>query len=166
VVFPLSKRYFRRDPDEVLTEEFLPWVVEVPVWTDEEIRVRHGEDWRIGESKVGRSHPVLDKLCVAGFLERAETERQVLIGEDARRHFRRFDKDDFRRQEYEYTAKISLSSEQLLSVGLSGLDDREWKKSFQESGTTIQMSFRTPYRDADATSDILDTGSLGLEDFY
>jgi len=166
VVFPISERFFRRDPDVVLSEDFLPWIVEVPVWTDEEIRFSHGEDWQIGYSRTGRSAPVLEKLCAMGFLDRVETERTTLVGEAARRHFRRFGKDDFRRQEYTYTARLNLSSDQLLSIGLSGLDDSEWKRQFTQASYSRPLSLRSQSRDFDKEVADLDTGALNLEDLY
>lgn len=165
VVFPVSERYLRRDPDVVLTEDFLPWITEVPVWTDETIQLSRGEDWPAGESRKGRSSPVLDKLVVLGFLERTETERMVLMGPDARRHFRRFDKEDFVRQEYTYTAKLSLNRDQVLSTGLSGLTDLEWKRQFVQPNVSVPLSFR-PFKDHDAAKDSHDDVSAVMEDLY
>jgi hypothetical protein len=153
VVFPLSERYFRRDPDLVLTEDFLPWVVEVPVWTDETIHLRDNEEWSAGDTRVGKSSSVLEKLVKLGYLERRETERITLVGEEARRHFRRYTEDDFRRQEYCYTALCNLSKVQIASVGLSGLGDSQWRRLFYETNVAIPLRQGHRYRDLDETID-------------
>jgi len=166
VVFPLSERYFRRDPDVVLTEDFLPWVVEVPVWTDISITFREDEEWTYGDTRVGKSSPALEKMTKFGYLEREETERITLVGEAARLHFRRFTTSDFQRQEYKYTSRTHLSADQLKSTGLSGLDNVHWKSSFHEEHVKTPLQFRTRYRDPDRATNFLSESSLGLEDLY
>jgi len=166
VVFPLSERYFRRDPDLVLTEDFLPWVVEVPVWTDEVIRFHEFEEWRKDDIRVGRSSPVLEKLVKLGFLERRETERITMVGEDARKHFRRLVRTDFEKQEYQYTALLTLSPIQLQSIGLSGFNESQWKRSFYTGEMYVPMRSKREYRDPDKVVDIFSESSIGLEDLY
>jgi hypothetical protein len=167
VVFPLNERYFRRDPDQALSEEFLPWVAEVPVRTDEEILFRPLEDWPCGVSRTGQSSPLLEKLVKYGYLERAETERIVLVGEDARRHFRRLNIQDIREQEYTYTSILPISAHQLQSIGLSGLNEYEWRRSFQSRGFNIGLSFRSqPLRDWDAAPMTTAADEVDLMDLY
>jgi len=166
VVFPISERYFRRDPDVVLTEDFLPWVVEVPVWTDEDITFQEEEEWYRGETRVGKSSPTLEKLTKFGYLEREETERITLVGEEARLHFRRFTMSDFQRQEYRYTALTDLSKHQIKNIGLSGFDNFRWKDSFYGESVTAPLQFRSRYKDPDRVVDVLSESSLGLEDLY
>jgi hypothetical protein len=166
VVFPVSERYFRRDPDVVLTEDFLPWVVEVPVWTDENITFREGEEWISGDTRTGMSNPTLEKLTKLGYLERTETERITLVGEAARLHFRRFTMSDFQKQEYQYTALSDLTVHQLKNIGLSGFDNSQWKSSFYGENVTAPLQIRNKYRDPDRVVDVLSESSLGLEDLY
>lgn len=167
VVFPASERYLRRDPDIVLTEDFLPWVVEVPVVTDEIIEFKENEDWLAFESRIGRSSPTLERLVKLGYLERSETERITLVGEEARRHFRRLTRSDFQAQEYVYTSLEKISNFQLKCIGLSGLDDFHWKELFfDRERVRIPVRHRTIYRDPDRVTDIFSESSIGLEDLY
>lgn len=167
VVFPLSERYFRRDPDLVLTEDFLPWVVEVPVWTDERISFREGEEWTKGSIRTGQSNSILEKLTKLGYTKRSETERLTLIGEDARSHFRRFTEKDFKRQEYSYEALTTLSKVQLHAIGLSGNSDVQWRKLFYEPDIALPINRNIPYRDLDRVDHVLFSESASvLGDLY
>lgn len=166
VVFPVSERYFRRDPDVVLTEDFLPWIVEVPVWTEDSITFSEGEEWKLGDTRTGRSNPILEKMTKLGFLEREETERITLVGDQARLHFRRYTVSDFQKQEYTYTALDNLSTHQLRNIGLSDSGSDAWVKSFYGSEVATPLSFRARYKDPDRVVDYLSESSLGLEDLY
>lgn len=151
VVFPLSMRYLKRDPDVVLCEEFLPWFIEVPVGTDEIVSFPEGKGWFVGEKVRGRSSRALEQLVRLGFIEKAETERIVVYGVEARDYFRRIVSEDFREQEFEYTPLFDLSPLQLQSIGLSGYDELSWKRQFKTSSafTTSNFSFRRKYADLD-----------------
>lgn len=166
VVFPLSERYLKRDPDLVLTEDFLPWVLDIPVQTDTQIVFKEGERWEQGSDRLGRSNPALEKLVKFGYVERAETERITVIGEEARRHFRRLLREDFEKQEYRYTAMLPLTSQQLSSIGLVESSDYFWRRLFFESYQPYQLSKRVKYQDLDHVTDIFSESSLGLEDLY
>jgi hypothetical protein len=166
VVFPLSERYFRRDPDVVLTEDFLPWIVDVPVWTDDKITFSELEGWPKGQVKIGRSNPVLEKLVKLGYLSRRETERITLVGEEARLHFRRYTMHDFMRQEYEYEPLSDLTSLQLKCVGLTGSDEYLLKRQVYGNDVAIPMRFSRGYHDLDSVEFSVSESFLGLEDLY
>lgn len=153
VVFPLDIRYLERDPDILICEEFLPWHLEVPVETDNVVRFREGESWRENEEYFGRSSKALEQLVRLGFVEKAETERVVMYGEDARRYFRRLMREDFLRQEFCFRAISTLSSYQLSSIGLSGLSDSELKQHLGNyDRKSNRMTFRRKYEDLDRQS--------------
>jgi len=166
VVFPLSERYFRRDPDIVLTEDFLPWIVDIPVWTDDTITFSELESWPKGHTRTGRSNPALEKLVKFGYLSRRETERITLVGEEARLHFRRYTSNDFMRQEYEYESLFDLTDFQLKCVGLTGSDEYLWKKQVYGDDVAIPMRFSKGYRDLDSVEFSVSESFLGLEDLY
>lgn len=167
VVFPISERYLTRDPDVVLAEEFLPWVVDVPVWTEDPIVFHEGEEWKVGDSKVGKGSFVLNKLVALGYVERSETERVTLIGEDARKHFRRFFRDDYMEQEYEYTAILPLGPDQIKAIGLNeDFSDADWLKLFSVDGYGDDSFVKNRYVDLDATFVDLTNSTPVLEDLY
>lgn len=158
VVFPLQERYFRRDPDALLCEEFLPWSLEVPIQTDVELSFPDGERWPQGKSFLSRSSRPLEQLVRLGYVLRKESERMTVYGLEAREHFRRLVSEDFREQEFEYESLLEITSDQLKSIGLSGVRDSDWKKLFGVGDTgRSRLSFRRQYQDFD---DVVDTSAF------
>lgn len=164
VVFPLHGRYLLRDPDQLLTEEFLPWVVEVPASTDEIISFQYGEAMCKGDTFHGRNHSTLNKLVKLGFLEREESERICIVGEEARKHFRRLKGDDTVTQEYIYTCLVPLSPEQLISTGLVRGSGADSKRSFERRTVHGKRSFEE-YQDLDPIT-LQDTSGIDLSSLY
>jgi len=158
VVFPLQERYFRRDPDVLLCEEFLPWSLEVPIQTDVELSFSDGERWNKGETFLSQSSRPLEQLVRLGYAVRRESERMTVYGLEAREYFRRLVSGDFRKQQFEYESLVELSPDQLRSIGLSGVRDLDWKKLFGIGDTgRSRLSFRRQYQDFD---DVIDTSAF------
>jgi len=115
VVFPLRVDYLRTDPDLLFSTQFSPWCVDVPEWTDTDISSYHG-NWTVGETRVCRSNPALNKLVTYGFLERTQSKSRTLVGEHAQSYFRRLLKEEIRNESYEYTPLFDLSMDQLIQL--------------------------------------------------
>lgn len=117
LVFPLNKEYLEQDPDVLISERFLPWVVAFPEITKVDCSDFHG-DWLSGEKRTFRMSSVVEKLVKYGWLRREQTPKRYLVGEDARRFFRRLMKEEIRDLEYEYTCVLSLTSDKLEELGV------------------------------------------------
>lgn len=117
LVFPLNSEYLKQDPDVLISERFLPWVVAFPEVTSIECSDFSG-DWLPGEERVFRMSSIVEKLVKYGWLSRQQTPKRYLVGEDARRFFRRLMKDEIRDLEYKYTCLVTLSSDILSNLGV------------------------------------------------
>lgn len=118
VVFPLERDFFLYDPDQLLVERFMPWVVCVPEQTKVVCSDFSG-DWFIGETRSCQMSGTLEKLVKYGWIDRKQPRSRVLVGPDARKFFRRLLREEIQELEYEYTARIDLPFNILERLGLN-----------------------------------------------
>jgi hypothetical protein len=117
VVFPLKVDYLEDDPDLLFSEQFTPWVVEVPRTTSTTIFTYLG-DWLTGDTRSCSSHPSLEQLVKYGWLDKRQVEKVTLVGPDARSYFRRLLRDEVTSLEYEFTALQDIPQRKLESLGI------------------------------------------------
>lgn len=143
LVYPLSSEYLDKDPDLLISERFLPWVVAVPETTDIKAHDFSG-DWLPGEERLFQMNPIVEKLVKYGWLSRKQTTKKYLVGPEGRKFFRRLLRDEIRELEYSYTCIKSLTSEQLFQLHVY-----ERGSPFSERWSRQSQRIRKHYVDLD-----------------
>jgi hypothetical protein len=153
LVFPLDSDYLQQDPDVLISERFLPWVVAFPEITDT-ICSDYSGPWLPGESRTFRMSPHTEKLVKYGWLRRQMTPKRYIVGEDARKFFRRLMKDEIRNLEYEYTCLIPLSVQVLEDLQVYKVGSLQTRKSLGVYGSygKSYTDLDTPYASVNALS--------------
>jgi hypothetical protein len=149
IVFPLERRYFEEDPDQLLVERFMPWVVHVPEMTEKTIFDFEG-DWYHDETRVCQMSGGLEQLVKYGWVSRKQSNKRVLVGVDARRYFRRLMKEEIIELEYEYTARADLPSDLLVRLGITDPGRRPRRHDYSH-----QYRSKTEYVDLDEPEQLL-----------